>query len=215
MEAATMRLPGLLLAACLALTLAAQQKDFLTADEVDQLRQVQEPNNRLWLYIQFARQRAGMVEQLLSREKPGRSALVHELLDQYTRIIDAIDTVADDALKRQMEISKGMSYVAQEEKKLLESLQKIDESAPKDIARFQFVLEQAIETTQDSLELSAKDLGVRAKEVETREAEADKKLEEMMQPKDIEQRRAEQKKEEEKKRKVPTLYRKGEQKKSQ
>ncbi len=210
-----MRFIHLVVAVCLALPLAAQRKDFLSADEIDQLRQVQEPNNRLWLYIQFAKQRVGMVEQLLTQEKPGRSALIHELLDQYTRIIDSIDTVADDALKRKLEIDKGMGYVAGEEKKLLESLQKIEESDPKDIARYQFVLEQAIETTQDSMELSSQDLANRAREVEAREVEADKKLEEMMQPKDLEQRRAEQKKEEEKKSKVPTLYRKGEQKKKQ
>ncbi len=206
------RIAGISLLLFLAASAAAQQ-DFLTADEVDQLRQVQEPNNRLWLYMQFAKQRIGMVEQLIAKEKPGRSILIHDLLDQYTKIIDAVDTVADDALHRKLDITKGISYVADEEKKYLESLRKIREAQPKDAARYQFMLDQAFEATADGIELSSKDVGARAKDVEAREAREDKEREEMMQPKDLEQKKAEQKKEDERKRKTPTLYRKGEQKK--
>ena len=208
------RIAGISLLFILAATAAVQQ-DFLTADEVDQLRQVQEPNNRLWLYMQFAKQRIGMVEQLLGKEKPGRSVLIHDLLDQYTKIIDAVDTVADDALHRKLDIAKGVAYVADEEKKLLESLRKIRESRPKDAARYQFVLDQAFETTADSMELSSQDVGTRARDVEARDEREDKEREAMMQPKDLEQKKAEQKKEEERKRKTPTLYRKGEQQKKQ
>jgi len=56
------------------------------------------------------------------------------------------------------------------------------------------------------------DLNTRAAEVQAREERADKELESMMQPKDIEEKRAAEKKaaETEKKRKPPTLLRKGE-----
>lgn len=205
------RIGGLLLCLCLALPLAAQ-KDFLTSDEVDQLRLAQEPNYRLVLYAQFAQQRVSQIEQLVSKEKPGRSALIHDLLEQYTSIIDAIDIVADDALKRQFAIDEGMAAVVEEEKKMLEVLKKVEESEPKDMARYQFVLEQAIETTEDSIELSTQDLAARAKDVEAREAREDERIEGMMQPKDLEEKKAAEKKEEETKRKAPTLYRKGEKK---
>jgi hypothetical protein len=201
-----------LLLFCLAVPMLAQG-DFLTADEVDQLRLTQEPNERLVLYLRFAQQRLDLVEDLVAKEKPGRSVLIHDALEQYTEIIDAIDTVADDALRRKSSIQKGMEAVTESQKKMLVTLRKVDESRPPDLARYDFVLQQAIETTADSLELSMQDLSQRTAEVEAREEREDKERESMMQPKDVEQKRAAEKKETEKKRKAPTLYKKGEKKK--
>ena len=153
----------------LALMAPAQDRDFLTADEADQVREAQEPNARLQLYVKFAQNRMELLKQLMASEKPGRTLLIHDTLEDYTRIIEAIDTVADDALKRKVDITLGMKAVADAEKQLVEALDKLNGTPAKDYARYEFAMQQAIETTRDSAELSTVDLSSRAGQVAERE----------------------------------------------
>jgi hypothetical protein len=202
----------ILLGLALALPLAAQ-RDFLTADEVDQVRLAQEPSERLKLYLQFARQRLDQLRQMFASQKAGRSALIHDTLDDYTKIIDAIDTVTDDALKRKVAVDEGVAAVAKAEKEMLPILRKFGEPAPKDLGRYEMSLKQAIETTADSLELAQEDLQSRSTDVSTKLEREKKEIESVMQPKDLEEKNAEEKKaavEGKKQRKAPTLLRKGE-----
>ena len=193
---------------------ARAQRDFLTADEIDQVRLAQDPNDRLKLYAGFARERAAQIEQLLEKEKPGRSALVHDLLEDYTKIIEAIDTVADDALRRGKDITLGIEVVAKVEKELVPRLERIRDSEPPDLNRFAFVLTTAIDTTTDSLDLAQEDLATRRREVAEEAAKEKKELEALMTPTDLKTRQAAEKKKAEdeakQKRKAPTLRRKGE-----
>lgn len=190
----------------------AQERDFLTADEADQVREAQNPNDRLKLYIHFAKQRLDMLQQLVSKEKAGRSALIHDVLEDYGHIIEAIDTVADDGLKRKMPINEGMAVVVAAEKEMLATLNQISEMNLKDKARYDFVLKNAIDTTQDSSELSAEDLNTRATEVTAKDAKEKEDREALMGKKEVDEKHAEQKAEADAKpkRKAPTLLKKGE-----
>lgn len=192
---------------------AFAQRDFLTADEADQIRLAQDPNDRLKLYLHFAKQRLAIVQHLLEKEKAGRASLIHDSLEDYNNIIDAIDVVADDALERKLDIDAGMKAVAGAEKEMLQILEKLAQSQPADLARYKFVLDQALETTRDSLDAAQEDLQKRSEEVAAKQEREKKQIETMMQPKDLEEKKATEKKaagEEKLKPKPPTLLKKGE-----
>jgi hypothetical protein len=208
----------LLIAACAlfcALPAWGQERDFLTSDEADQIREAQEPNARLQLYAEFAKTRVALIENLLANQKPGRTALIHDTLEDYTNIIEAIDTVADDALRRKLDIAEGIKAAAEAEKAMLATLKKLDANPQKDYARYEFAMKQAIETTEDSVELSSTDLAKRAQEVAARDKKEKQELDSMKRPEEVAAKRAEEKKADETKRKAPTLRRKGEMPKDQ
>jgi hypothetical protein len=161
------------------------EHDFLTDAEIEQVRLAQEPNERLTLYVGFARQRLDELKQLVKESKPGRAAMIHDLLDEYGQIIDAIDTVSDDALGRKADISLGTKAVASAEKGFLPVLEKIRDSQPSDLSRYQFVLSQAIQATSDSLDTAGTDLGKRSSEVADRLKKEQKEREAEMTPTEL------------------------------
>ena len=174
---------------------------------------------RLELYAGFARERVDLVKSLLAKDKTGRSALIHDTLDEYCKILDAIDTVADDALGRKLDVKAGLDSVASAEKQMLPYLQKLQDSHPRDLERYDFLLKQAIDATSDSLDAAQEDTGKRTMEVEAREQKEKQERLEDMSPVEREGKQAAEKQAEEKKaedeskqRKAPTLYRPGEKK---
>jgi hypothetical protein len=204
--------------AAFAALLVAQERDFLSTDEAEQIKDAQEPNQRMALYAKFARRRIDLVKSLIARDKANRALLIHNALDDYAKIIDALDDVTDDALQRKIDIKPAVDLIQGYERDLLPILQKLRDSHPKDIDRYDFVLKTAIDTTSDSLELAEADVGERAKDVQAKAAQEKKTLDENRSPAERDVKQAEEKKaataqqqqDATPQRKPPTLLRPGE-----
>jgi hypothetical protein len=192
------------------LLFAQEDRDFLTPNEVDQIREAQAPNDRLLLYIHFARQRMDLLEQYLAKEKAGRSIFIHNTLEDYSKIIEAIDSVSDDALRHNHPIDKGMLAVVNAEKEFLDKLNKIESGQPNDLDRYKFVLEQAIDTTNDSRELSLEDAQKRGGELAAEDAKEKQARDAMLPSKEVNDRKKAAQSESNQQKKIPSLYRPGE-----
>ena len=191
---------------------ALAQRDFLTQDEVFKVREAQQPDLRLALYTTFAQLRMELLRNYFATEKPGRSALIHDALEDYTKIIEAIDIVADDALRRNLPVDKGMEAVAKAEREMVADLERFDGVEAQDRARYDYVLQDALEATRDSLALAEEDVRDRKADVAKRDAVETKKREDMMTTDDVKAKReqeAKDKKDQDKgpARKLPSLRR--------
>jgi hypothetical protein len=193
---------------------AFAEKDFLTSDEVEKVREAQEPNERLKLYVLFARQRLDQLQRLLQKDKKGRSLLVRELLEDYTNIIDALDTVSDDALKRGTDNAAGANAVRDAEHKFLTQLQAIKDRPPNDLDMYTSALTEALAATSDSLDLSQEDPTNRAAKLNEGDKKQKEEAEKVIAAEDSKGKPpvADAKPATDAKpaRKPPTLYRKGE-----
>ena len=203
---------AVLVCSTVAICLAQEDRDFLTPDEVVQVREAQDPSERLALYVRLAKQRMDLVENYLAKEKAGRSIFIHNTLEDYSHIIEAIDTVSDDALRRHRDIDKALLVVLNAEKEFLDKLNKIQEANPKDLERYKFVLTEAIDTTSDSREMNMQDSKQRAGELAATDQKEKKERDAMMPSKEVKDRKkdAEAQNPDEQKKKIPSLYRPGE-----
>ena len=188
----------------------AQDRDFLTPNEVEQIREAQDPNDRLTLYVKFARQRMDLVQQSLAKDKPGRSVFIHNYLEDYNHIIEAIDSVSDDALRHHKDLDKGTIAVLDAEHDFLDKLNKIQASEPRDLDRYKFLLSEAIDTTSDSQEEGKEDSAKRAGELANADSKEEKDREALMPKKEVKERKKDAGTQEQQQRKIPSLLKPGE-----
>lgn len=192
----------------------ASGKDFLTDYEVDVLRDMQAFRDRIAAYTKFAALRLELIEQSQETEEAGRGAKIHRALKEYGRIIQAIDDVIDDALLRNRPTDGALATLLRAERQFAARLAAVAAEQQPDAWRYEFVLEDAIGITQDSMDLLAEDLGERRRTVEDLEEVEKRRQEESMAPqrrKEVQRaRQREEAEASERERKRPTLLRPGE-----
>jgi hypothetical protein len=139
--------------------------------------------------------------------------LIHDALDGYSKIVDAMDDVIDDALARKIEVKKGVAALERVETASLTELKKLRDSHPRDLDRYEFVLTEAIDATSDSLDAAREDLGERMNKILAHQENEDRERKSSMAPADgskpAEGNRSASQQDSQKK--APTLMRPGEQ----
>lgn len=205
---------GILLAAATTAQELPGGRDFLTDYEVDVLRERQDLEGRLAAYTKFAALRLEMVEQLRETPEAGRAGRIHRALEEYGRIVEAIDDVIDDALLRGRKLEDALEGLMEAEGRFAARLEALAGAEQEDAWRYEFVLEDAIAITRDSMELLAEDLGDRQRTVALQEEAARRRQEASMAPERRQEVRQEREAEaaaaQERERKRPSLLRPGE-----
>ena len=176
-----------ILLALLAVALASAQElpgggDFLTDFEVDTLRENQEVDQRIKAYVKFAALRLELIDQSMQEAEAGRGARIHRSLSEYSSIIQAIDDVIDDALARNRKMDGALEGLLESERGFASRLAALAAEPAPDAWRYEFVLEDAIGITEDSMELLAEDLGIRKRDVLAQEEDAKRRQKESMAP---------------------------------
>ena len=102
---------GLVFAALLAIgpALKAQAHEPALSDgEVEKLRDTAPvANDRIFAFIGFLDQRATRIDKLTTgKRQPGREEDIHELMQQFTSILDDLDDNLDDYAKRHWDMRK-------------------------------------------------------------------------------------------------------------
>ena len=118
----------------------------------------------------------------MQEAEAGRAARIHRSLTEYSSIIQAIDDVIDDALARNRKMDGALKGLLEAEQGFAARLAALAAEPARDAWRYEFVLEDAIDITEDSMELLAEDLGVRKRDVLAQEEDTKRRQKESMAP---------------------------------
>ena len=154
---------GLVVVTCsLAQYGATQRSDPLNAKEIDEMREAADyPDKRLELMTGFARARIAAIEQLRADPKSAkdRPPQIHDLLQDFTSLLDEIDDNIDTYASHKTDMRKGLKLVIEADSEWRLQLRKLKEqSPPEELDQYSFVLTNAIEAVKDTGDSARKEL---------------------------------------------------------
>lgn len=148
---------GALLLAATPGPVSAQQTDYLTRDEVTEVREAQEPVKRVSLFLNYADLRLAAVEKILeaaSGGKPPRGDDLQEAMNNYIRAIDDAAANLEIFLERGgVDLRKLRQPLRESGANLLARLKSIRPSFEEARTDLRWDMEDALEATQDLLTL--------------------------------------------------------------
>ncbi len=142
-----------LLAAMLSLPAQQKSRDPLTDAEVDQMREAADfPNKRLELLIRFTRERVFDIESLCAEPATaGNIKQIHDLLQDFTLILDEMDDNIDMYTSHNADLRKGLKLLIEADSEWQLKLRQIKEKSPPDeLQQYSFALVNATDTVADS-----------------------------------------------------------------
>ena len=140
---------------------SGHRRDPMTEAEADQIRQASDkPEKRFHLYITFAKARLTTIDQLRADPKmaQGRGQQIHDLLEDFQALVDETEANLDDYREKKADLIKPLTELVQAEddwKLRLRALKELNTSEAKE---YEFVLQNAIETVNDSSDSARKEL---------------------------------------------------------
>jgi hypothetical protein len=139
--------------------LAQRRRDPLTQAEIDQVRDASwEPQQRLTLYVSFARDRLTKLETMRSDPKTNskdRPQQTHDLLDAFLRIYDELNDNIDTYIDRKDDIRKPLKKVVEADTEFQAKLRALKDAADvpaEEAKQYEFVLTNTLDTVDTSAE---------------------------------------------------------------
>jgi hypothetical protein len=136
---------------------AQRRRDPLNPIEIDQLRDAMlDPDERLKLYVKFARDRMTRLEQMRADPKTtDRPQQTHDLLQDFVTIYDELNDNIDMYVGRKNDIRKPMRTIIEADTEFQSKLRALKESSiadAKEANQYEFLLADAIDNVDTSSE---------------------------------------------------------------
>jgi len=152
---------GLLLLLSLPAFAAGRKRDPMTEAEADQVREAAErPEKRFHLFISFAKARLAAIDQLRADPKmaQGRGQQIHDLLEDFQSLVDETEANLDDYREKKADLIKPLTELVEAESDWKLRLRTLKEANAIEAKEYEFILQNAIETVNDSSDSARKEL---------------------------------------------------------
>lgn len=140
-------------AACNMAVHAQEKPDFLSPEEGDKIRDAQDPNERVKLFLDFAADRLKKLQYELQLKSPQmhKDQLLNGLLSAYAGCIDEAADRIQEGRETNPNMRPAIKDMQKRGKEYLDALQKIEGAGDPELNAFKEALDDAIEGTQDAL----------------------------------------------------------------
>jgi hypothetical protein len=137
--------------AVLAIPSRAEQKDYLSALEADKIRDAENTNERIKLFVTFADDRLKKFQYELQHPSSNRhSEMLNALMNAYVGCVDDAADLIQLGIQKQENIRPSIDLMAARTKEFLQVLEKLSADAT-EIEIYKDNLDDAIEGTRDAM----------------------------------------------------------------